>query len=66
MAKTRKQFILDDKIIKKARKVLGVHTDTEAVTLALNMVVANAEIGAAHHHIAGRFNIKDMDQSDFK
>lgn len=66
MAKIRKQFILDDKIIKKARKALGVHTDTEAVTLALNMVVANAEIWEAHQRIAGRLNIHDMDQSRFK
>lgn len=66
MAKTRKQFILDEAVIKKARKVLGARTDTEAVTQALNMVVANAEIGAAHQHIAGRLNIKNMDQSEFK
>lgn len=66
MAKTRKQFILDDKIIKKARKVLGVHTDTEAVTQALHLVVANAEIWEAHHRVAGRLTIHDMDQSKFK
>lgn len=66
MAKVRKQFILDEVMVKRARKVLGVHTDTEAVTQALSMVVANADIATAHHHIAGRFNIKNMDQSNSK
>lgn len=66
MAKVRKQFILDETIIKRARKALGVQTDTEAVTQALSMVVANAEIATAHRHVAGQLNIKDMDQSNFK
>lgn len=66
MAKVRKQFILDETMVRRARKALGVQTDTEAVTQALSMVIINAEIATAHQRIAGRFNIKNMDQSNSK
>ena len=65
MAKVRKQFILDSAKICRVRKVLGAATDTEAINEALNIVLGNAEIANVHDRIAGRCNIKDMDQSKF-
>lgn len=65
MAKTRKQFILDDHKISRAKKLLGAATDTETVDTALDILLANAEIEQIHKNLAGRLKIKDMDQSNF-
>lgn len=40
---TRKSFFVDEKAIRRARKALGVHTDAEAVRLAVERVVEMAE-----------------------
>ena len=65
MAKVRKQFILDSTKIARARKALGVSTDTEAVSTAIDLLLANAEIIDLHKKFAGRLKIKNMDQSNF-
>jgi Arc/MetJ family transcription regulator len=40
---TRKSFFVDERAIKRARKALGVHTNAEAVRLAVKRVVEMAE-----------------------
>jgi Arc/MetJ family transcription regulator len=40
---TRKSFFVDEKTVRRARKALGVHTDAEAVRLALHRVVEMGE-----------------------
>lgn len=65
MAKVRRQFILDPVKIRRARKILGVSTDTEAVDKALELVIGNMEIAEIHRRVAGKCNLKDMDQSKF-
>ncbi|MBI4366234.1 MAG: hypothetical protein HY543_05390 [Deltaproteobacteria bacterium] len=47
------------------RKILGAETDTEAVDEALNLVIANTMLLTAHRKMAGRYQLKDMDQSRF-
>ena len=59
--KVRKQFLLDPKLVKKAREALGARTDTEAVERALEQVVANAEIDKAHRRfIKSGIQIRDV------
>lgn len=65
MAKSRKQFILDPAKIRKAKKLLGVSTETEAVDTALDILLGNAEIADLHRKLSGKLNLKDMDQSKF-
>lgn len=65
MPKVRKQFILDDRKVKKVRRALGVSTDTEAVDAALDIIIGNVEIANVHKSIAGKLKIRDMDQSRF-
>ncbi len=66
MSKVRKQFILEDFKIKRAKKILNASTDTEAVDEALNQVIANHEILEVHKKLAGKLKIKNMDQSRLK
>ncbi|OGQ05446.1 MAG: hypothetical protein A3F82_00435 [Deltaproteobacteria bacterium RIFCSPLOWO2_12_FULL_44_12] len=67
MPKVRKQFILDATKIKKAKKILGVKTDTEAVNVALDMVVANDHLNTFLKGLKGKIPaIKNMDQSKFE
>ena len=65
MTKTRKQFILDNRKIHQVQKILKATTETEAVDLALSLVIANSKITAAHKRVMGRLEIKNMDQSRF-
>ncbi|MBI4366013.1 MAG: hypothetical protein HY543_04260 [Deltaproteobacteria bacterium] len=65
MSRVRKQFILDSQKIRRVRKILGAETDTEAVDEALNLVIANTTLLTAHRKMAGRYRLKDMDQSHF-
>ena len=65
MSKVRKQFILDAGKICRAKKILGCATDTEAVSEALDIVIANAEITRIHKKLAGHCRIRNMDQSKF-
>jgi hypothetical protein len=42
--KRRTSVLLDESLLKRARKVLGSSTNTEAITKALQEVLANKEI----------------------
>lgn len=66
MIKARKQFILDPAKIKRVQRILKTATETEAVNLALDQVVANEEIALIHEKIAGKCRLQDMDQSGFR
>jgi len=58
--KVRKQFILDPGKIETARKITGAKTDTEAISKALDLLIANSEIGKMLHSIKGKGNIRDV------
>ncbi|MBI4212020.1 MAG: hypothetical protein HY540_05220 [Deltaproteobacteria bacterium] len=66
MKKVRKQFILDPVKIRRARKILGVSTDTDAVNGALDLLLGNAEIVQFHQQFFECIQLKDMDQSKFR
>jgi len=64
MPTVRKQFLLDPIKIKKAKKILGVKTDTEAVDTALDMIVVNDHLNHFLKSLEGKLPaIKNMDQS---
>jgi hypothetical protein len=50
--KARKQFILDQSKIRKAKKILGARTETETVDRALDLIIANDELDRAHQGFA--------------
>jgi hypothetical protein len=50
--KARKQFILDQSKIRKAKKILGARTETETVDRALDLIIANDELDRAHQEFA--------------
>jgi hypothetical protein len=50
--KSRKQFILDQSKIRKAKKILGARTETETVDRALDVIIANDELDHAHQEFA--------------
>jgi Arc/MetJ family transcription regulator len=58
-AKRRTSVLLDESLLRKARKRLRVSTNTEAITTALQETVTNREIGvtlsALLRHGRGRF-----------
>ena len=47
MAKVRKTWLIDQALVEKARKICGTRTETEAVTRALEEIVARDEIDKA-------------------
>ena len=59
----RKNFILDQRKIDRARKVLGVATETEAISRALDAVADlarfRAEIEAGFRGLVGRGGFED-------
>lgn len=65
MAKVRKQFILDSRKVNLAKKISGAATETETINIALDILLANAEIANLHQKLAGQLKIKNMDQSTF-
>jgi hypothetical protein len=44
--KKRTSVLIDGSLLKRARKVLGASTNTEAITKALQEILANKEIEA--------------------
>lgn len=44
--KKRTSVLIDDSLLKRARKALGASTNTEAITKALQELLANKEIEA--------------------
>lgn len=50
--KAGKQFTLDQRKIRKAKKILGARTETETVDRALDLIIANEELDRAHQEFA--------------
>jgi hypothetical protein len=47
MTPVKKTWLIDPALVRKARRISGAHTETEAVTRALKQVVAQDEIDRA-------------------
>jgi hypothetical protein len=58
--KTRKQFILDQDKIRRVRKIVNAKTDTEAITMALDIIIENTKIETMLRSIKGKGTIKDV------
>ena len=58
--KTRKQFILDQDKIRRVRKIVNAKTDTEAITLALDIIIENTKIEVMLGSIKSKGTIKDV------
>ncbi len=57
--KVRKQFILDPAKIKMVKKITHASTETEAVNMALDMVIANTQIQKTLAAVKGKGKIED-------
>jgi hypothetical protein len=63
MARTsvrHKHLRIDQAKLNKARKILAVDTDTEALDRALTLVVSEAEIDAVLRSVAGKGRLKKV------
>ena len=58
--KMRKQFILEPGKIRSVKERLKVKTDTEAVSKAMDIVIANSRIKETLMSIKGKGQIKDI------
>lgn len=58
--KIRKQFILDQDKIRRVRKIVNAKTDTEAITMALDIIIENTKIETMFGAIKGKGTIKDV------
>ena len=58
--KTRKQFILDQDKIRRVRKIVNTKTDTEAITMALDIIIENTKIETMLGSIKSKGTIKDV------
>lgn len=59
--KARKQFLLDQRKVRKAKKILGAQTESEAVDRALDVIIANEELDRAHLDFANSgITIRDV------
>jgi hypothetical protein len=58
--KIRKQFILDQDKIRRVRKIVNAKTDTEAITMALDIIIENTKIETMFRSIKGKGAIKDV------
>ena len=58
--KVRKQFILDQDKIRRVRKIVNAKTDTEAITMALDIIIENTKIETMLGSIKGKGTIKDV------
>lgn len=54
MKRTRTTMNINREKLRKARRVLGTKTDTEAVDRALDIVLSNAEINATIDAVFGK------------
>ncbi len=55
-----KHLVLDQSKIDRARKILGVKTEQETVTLALDLVIAEAPILRVHRKLKGVGGFEDV------
>jgi hypothetical protein len=58
--KIRKQFILDQDKIRRVKKIVNAKTDTEAITMALDIIIENTKIETMLGSIKGKGAIKDV------
>lgn len=59
--KARKQFLLDQRKVRKVKKILGAQTEGEAVDRALDAMIANDELDRAHMDFAkSAITIRDV------
>ncbi len=58
--KIRKQFILDQDKIRRVRKIVNAKTDTEAITMALDIIIENTKIETMLRSIKGKGTIQDV------
>jgi hypothetical protein len=58
--KVRKQFVLEREKISRVRRIVHARTDTEAVTVALDLIIENDKIESALKNISGKGHIKDI------
>jgi hypothetical protein len=58
--KIRKQFILDQEKIRRVRKIVNAKTDTEAITMALDIIIENTKIETMLGSIKSKGTIKDV------
>ena len=58
--KVRKQFILDPAKLKVVKRIIKAKTDTDAINMALDMVIANSKIEKVLVSIKGKGNIMDV------
>ena len=56
----RKNYCLDETKIKKAQKILGAKTETEAIDAALNLVVFKKEILKSLEKVAGKGGVEKI------
>ncbi|MBI5042779.1 MAG: hypothetical protein HZC10_02895 [Nitrospirae bacterium] len=59
-SKVRKQFILDPEKIKAVKEITRSKTDTEAISRALDIIIANTKIEKMLKAIKGKGHIKDV------
>lgn len=58
--KIRKQFILAQDKIRQVKKIVHAKNDTEAITMALDIIIENSRIEATLKAIKGKGHIKDV------
>jgi len=58
--KVRKQFVLDPVKIEMVRRLTRAKTDTEAINLALDMVIADEKIERTLKAVKGKGSIRDV------
>jgi hypothetical protein len=56
----RKNYYLDEAKIRKARTILGVKTETEAIDAALNLVLFKKEILRSLEKVAGKGGVEKI------
>jgi hypothetical protein len=58
--KTAKHFRLDESLIRKAQKILGSKTETEAIETALAEVIYQEKMRKFIEETAGKFKFEDL------
>jgi hypothetical protein len=56
----RKNFYLDPRKIRRARRILGARTETETIDAALDLVVFREEIVKSLRRVAGKGGVEKI------
>lgn len=56
----RKNYYLDERKIRRVRKILGVRTETEAIDAALDLVEFRGEIIKSLQKVAGKGGVEKI------